>query len=162
MKRISLALAIGVLILAAVFAGGRSEQGSARGAGGTETITVWTNSFHEKSLREQQIARFNDTVGKELGIKIEYTVFGNDYHDAVKIAAQTNEAPDLFRMTGDGVPDYAAAGWIVPLEEMPGGREMIAKYDGYLVTNQHIIDRKVYTLPYSLTTYKFIVNDDLF
>ncbi|MDR1970463.1 MAG: extracellular solute-binding protein [Treponema sp.] len=161
MKRIfGLMLALIVLALAPLAAGGRSQQGTA--GGGVETITVWTNSAHEKALREQQIARFNNGIGREQGIRIEYTVLGNDYHDTVKIAAQTNEAPDLFRMTGDGVPDYADAGWIVPLEEMPGGPALISKYDGYLITNQHIINGKVYTLPYSLTTYKFIINDDLF
>jgi multiple sugar transport system substrate-binding protein len=158
---IGLALVLSVLVLAPLAAAGRSDK-AVQGAGGVETITVWTNNFHERTLREQQIARFNDTVGKELGIRIEYTILGDNYHDAVKIAAQTNEAPDLFRMTADGVPDYAAAGWIVPIGKMPGGPELIAKYNGKLLANYHIIDGQVYTLPYSLTTYKFMVNDDLF
>jgi multiple sugar transport system substrate-binding protein len=160
MKRVILLMLAALAVASLAFAGGGSQAKTTQG--GVETITVWTNSSHDKELREQQIARFNDGVGKEQGIKIEYSVYGDDYHNIMRIAAQTNEAPDLFRMTADSVPDYAAAGWILPLEEMPGGNAMIDKYKNSLMARYHVIDGKTYTLPYSLTTYKFIVNADLF
>jgi multiple sugar transport system substrate-binding protein len=51
---------------------------------------------------------------------------------------------------------------MVAISELPGGDELLESYGNNLINNQHIFDGKVYTLPYNLTTYKFIVNDDLF
>ncbi|MDR1540996.1 MAG: extracellular solute-binding protein [Clostridiales bacterium] len=127
-----------------------------------EKITVWSNESSSKTKRDEQIARYNSGEGKEKGIEIEYTVLGQDYYDALKIAAQTDEAPDLYRLTWDSTPIFGQAGWIVPITDMPGGQELVDLYEKDLIVNQHIFDGKVYTLPFSLTTYKMIVNDDLF
>ena len=44
-----------------------------------ETITVWSDQYHEKEIREKQIAEFNAGEGKELGIQIDYQVYGDGY-----------------------------------------------------------------------------------
>ncbi|MHB8130832.1 MAG: ABC transporter substrate-binding protein [Mobilitalea sp.] len=127
-----------------------------------EKIRVWSDNAHEKELRLQQIEKFNNTIGKEKGIEIEYTIYGTNYQDTIKIAAQNGEGPELFRPTGAFLTDFVKKGYLVPITELPGGEELVAKYEGSLVNNQHIFDGNIYTLPYNLTTYKFIVNDDLF
>ncbi len=127
-----------------------------------ETITVWSDNAHEKELRDKQIAEFNDTVGKELGIKIEYTVYGSNFTDTIKIAAQAGEAPDLYRSDSKWMQDFVNAGYLTPIEDLPGSEELLAKY-APLVNNQaHVFNGKTYTLPYNLTTYGFVVNKDLF
>lgn len=127
-----------------------------------EKIRVWSDNAHEKDLRLQQIEKFNSTTGRELGIEIEYTVYGSDYQDVIKAAADKGEAPELFRPTGAFLTGFVYAGYMVPITDLPGGEELVAKYEGNLINNQHIFDGEIYTLPYNLTTYKFIVNDDLF
>ena len=62
-----------------------------------EVIRVWSDNAHEKALRDKQIEGFNNGIGKELGIEIEYTVYGSNFSDTIKIAAQAGEAPDLYR-----------------------------------------------------------------
>lgn len=127
-----------------------------------EKIRVWSDNAHEKDLRLKQIENFNNTIGKEKGIEIEYTVHGANYQDTIKIAAQSGEAPELFRPTGAFLTDFVKADYMVPITRLPGGDELTSKYEGSLVNNQHIFNGKIYTLPYNITTYKFIVNDDLF
>ncbi|NLB90803.1 MAG: extracellular solute-binding protein, partial [Clostridiales bacterium] len=127
-----------------------------------ETITVWSDNAHEKELRVKQVDTFNNTIGKELGINIEYTVFGDSYSDSIKIAAQAGETPDMFRADTKFMQDFVSAGYVVPLSDIEGGDELIDKYDGLLAKQYHIFDDKVYTLPYNLTTYKFVINVDLF
>ncbi len=61
------------------------------------TITVWSDNAHEKVLRDQQVEEINNTIGKEKGIFIKYDVYGDNYSDSIKIAARTDEAPDMFR-----------------------------------------------------------------
>ena len=36
------------------------------------TITVWSDNAHEKELRVKQVEEFNETIGKENGIFVEY------------------------------------------------------------------------------------------
>lgn len=127
-----------------------------------EVIRVWSDNAHEKELRLEQIARFNDTIGKEKGITIEYTVYGTNWEDTIKIAAQSGDAPDLFRPNGTFLKDFVDAGYIVPISDLPGSEELVGRYDGQLAKNQHIFNDKVYTLPYNLTTSKFLINRDLF
>lgn len=127
-----------------------------------EKIRVWSDNAHEKDLRLKQIEAFNNTIGKEKGIEIEYTVYGSNYQDIIKIAAQSGEAPELFRPTGAFLTDFVKAGYMVPIDDMPGGEELTSKYEGSLVYNYHIFDGSIYTLPYNITTYKFLVNNDLF
>ncbi|MGB8453070.1 MAG: ABC transporter substrate-binding protein [Anaerocolumna sp.] len=127
-----------------------------------EKIRVWSSNAHEKELRLQQIEDFNNSIGKEKGIEIEYTVYGSNWMDAMKVAAAAGEAPELFQPSGQFLLDFVKAGYMVPVTDLPGGDEFVAQYEGSLVKNQHIFNGKVYALPYNLTTFKFIVNDDLF
>ena len=127
-----------------------------------ETITVWSDNAHEKELRDKQIAEFNDTVGKELGINIEYTVYGSNFTDTIKIAAQAGEAPDLFRSDSKWMQDFVNADYLTAIEDLPGSEELLSRYS-HLVNNQaHVFNGKTYTLPYNLTTYGFVINKDLF
>ncbi len=127
-----------------------------------EKIRVWSDNAHEKELRLRQIEEFNSTIGKEKGIEIEYTVYGSHYQEAIKAAAQSGNAPELFRPTTAFVVDFVNSGYMLPITKLPGGEELVDKYEGSLVNNQHIFNGEVYTLPYNLTTYKLIINDDLF
>lgn len=127
-----------------------------------EKIRVWSDNAHERELRLKQIEEFNRTRGKELGIEIEYTVYGSEYQDVIKQAMADNEAPELFRPTLALLTNFIHSGYMVPITALPGGSELVESYGNNLINNQHIFNGKVYTLPYNLTTYKFIVNDDLF
>ncbi len=157
MKRaLSLGLALTLVLACLVLNTGMAE------ATKMETITVWSDNAHEKELRVKQVEEFNNTIGKEKGIYIEYTVYGNSYWDSIQIATKADEAPDMFRADTKFMQDFVNAGYVVPLSTVPGGSEMVARYDGLLAKQYHIFNGEVYTLPYNLTTYKFVVNTDLF
>ena len=127
-----------------------------------ETITVWTDGAHEKEIRYEQIDAFNNGIGKELGIEIDYRVYGSNFTDTIKIAVQAGEAPDLFRADSKFVPDFVEAGYLVPLEDLPGSEDILDRYSDLVANQSHIFNGKTYTLPYNLTTYGFVVNKDLF
>lgn len=127
-----------------------------------ETITVWSDNAHEQEIREKQIAEFNNGEGKELGIQIDYKVYGGKYSDTIKIAAQAGEAPDLFRPDSKWIRDFVDNGYLVPIEDLPGSEEFLKKYDDLVANQSNIFNGKTYTLPYNLTTYGFVINKDLF
>ena len=150
----TLALVLALVMLAGLCAFAHAED--------VTTIYVWSDNAHEKELRNQQIEEFNNTIGKEKGIFIQYTVYGSDYSDAIKIAAKNDEAPDMFRADTKWMQDFVDAGYVAPLSKFAGSEELVKKYDGLLAKQYHIFNGDIYTLPYNLTTYKFVVNVDLF
>ena len=98
---------IGLIVIAAVMAGSLFASGRQAGsAGGPVTIRVWSDNASEKLLRDAQVAKFNDGRGKELGIKIEYTIYGTNFADAIKTALQAGEAPHLYRSDGKTQGDF--------------------------------------------------------
>jgi len=127
-----------------------------------EVITVWSDNAHEKEIRDRQIAEFNEGVGKELGIQIEYTVYGDKFKDTIQMALQAGEAPDMFRSDSKVILDYIDSGFLVPIEDLPGSEDLLAKYADLVSNQSHVFNGKTYTLPYNLTTYGFVINKDLF
>jgi len=127
-----------------------------------ETIRVWSDNAHEKAVREKQIEEFNNGVGQELGIEIEYTIYGSNFSDTIKIAAQAGEAPDLFRSDSKWMPDFVEADYLVPIEDLPGSGDLLSRYTELVANQSQVFNGKTYTLPYNLTTYGFVVNKDLF
>jgi multiple sugar transport system substrate-binding protein len=126
-----------------------------------ETIRVWSDNAHEASLRNKQIEGFNNGAGKEQGIQIDYQLYGGNYWDVIKVAAQAGDAPDLYRPQIP-VQDFLDAGYIIPLTDIPGSEDLLKQYEGFLVGNKQIFSGKIMTLPYNLTTRKFFINQDLF
>lgn len=146
------------------------ENVSNAGDAGSETpapvemdvVTVWSDNAHEKEIREKQIAEFNEGVGKELGIQIDYTIYGDKYTDTIKMAVQAGEAPDLFRSDSKWMIDFLEADFLTPIEDLPGSEELLERYAPLVANMSHVFNGKTYTLPYNITTYGFVINKDLF
>lgn len=143
-----------------VFAQGTTE--STKEKDGTTKITVWTDDAASKDFFTQKFAEYNATIGKEKGIEVEYTTYGTNFNDVLKIAMMAGEAPDIFRPDGKYLRDHVMSGFVAPLEDMPRGQALISKYTGSLGTNDQVFDGKTYTLPFKKITYKLIINKDLF
>ncbi len=128
-----------------------------------QVVTVWSDSAHSQSIRDAQVEEFNNTIGKEEGIKIEYTIYGSDYADTINVALMANDGPDLFSPSSNTFAQYVAAGYAVPISDLQGSEALLAKYDkADLLIGDQIFNDKVYTLPFSIESYKMIINQDLF
>lgn len=143
-------------------AGGQTQAEAKEAPVEMETITVWSDNAHEQEIREKQIADFNNGEGKELGIQIDYKVYGDKYSDTIKIAAQAGEAPDLFRADSKWMQDFVDNGFLTPIEDLPGSETLLDQYKDLVANQSHVFNGKTYTLPYNLTTYGFVINKDLF
>ena len=125
--------AAAILTLAALSAGMLSGCGEKKtNADGVTTVTVWTNSTHTKDVMTELVADYNETTGKEKGIKIDYVVQGGDYQKVLDVAIQSKEVPDLYYPI-TGIREAVKQNVITALDDMPGGEEFIKKYDGKLV-----------------------------
>ena len=128
-----------------------------------QVVRVWSDSAHSQSIRDAQVEEFNNTIGKEEGIKIEYTVYGTDYADVINVALTADDGPDLFSPSSNTFAQFVAAGYAVPISDLPGSESLLSKYNkDDLIVGDQVFDDKIYSLPYSLESYKMIINKDLF
>ena len=78
--------------------GTKKEQTQAEaGSGDVTKITMWSNDQHDQAVYEERIKAFNETIGKEKGISVEYTVYGSDYYTTLDVAVTAGEGPDIFK-----------------------------------------------------------------
>ena len=126
-----------------------------------ETIRVWTGDGSSKELVSKMVEEYNNAVGKDKGIKIEYKVYGGDYEKVLQMACASSETPELFKVPGQ-LRYYIDNNYIIPIDEMPGAQDFLDKYKGTLRKGQHIFNDKTYAVSRRLTTIGLIYNKDLF
>ncbi len=69
---------------------------------GLTEIRMWTNKSHSKKIMTELVNEWNETVGKEKGIKFVYEVREGDIGKDVDVAIAAGNAPELFE-TGNHV-----------------------------------------------------------
>lgn len=152
-----LAAILAATLLAGLLAGCGGETGGETADGVTE-VTIWTNYSHSKSVMNRLVQEYNETEGKEKGIRIVYEVKEGDINDTLKMALAAGTQPDI----GPGNNEANARdGIIVPLEEFEGGAELLAKYEEQFPT-YGMLDGKKYTIPYSAVMRGLVYNKEMF
>lgn len=164
-KKICFGLAAVMLMSSLAGCGGKKETTSENGV---DTITLWTNNSHSKSVVQELVNDWNNTTGKEKGIKIDYVVKGDDYGQQLALAYNADNLPDIFLQgTGNMIEEKK----VIALNDYPEGQELIKNYDEDVLTeinrgyNYQLKDKtakNVYTVPKGMTTYGLVYNKDMF
>ena len=157
MKRIA-ALLLCVVMTMALFTSCGEEKGD------LIKFEVWTPNSHSKAVYTEIINEWNETEGKKLGVEIVYSVKESNIKQAVEMAFESDQAPDMFSSVD--IEKYASAGHIVAINKLKGGEEYIQQYKdkGVDFTRTAFSDSKgdVYCLPASVTTFGLVYNKDMF
>lgn len=161
MKKIfRMMLALGMSAIVATSFVGCSNGGSDVSSSEVTTITVWTGNGHDKAFLNEEVAKWNETVGKEKGIKIDYSVQDGNISEKIDLAFTSGQAPDLFG--GGSISKLSENGHIIALDDIEGGKELIEKYKDSIMVGRHKYLGKVYTLPRTVNTYGLIYNKQMF
>lgn len=159
------------LLLAGMLAGcgsGSSGSGSAEAgqasAGGAaaevETIRLWHNNTSE--FLKRKMDEFNETIGKEQGIFIDFRTMGGEYADALKVALAANQGPELYMFVGTVKDPFINSGWMLPIEDFEGGAAFLQDYEGLIIPEYNTYKDKTYSVPFKVITTKMIYNKRLF
>ncbi len=158
MKKI-IALIMSLLMVVVCFA----SCGGDESADGVTVIKVWSSSGSTQERMEQLVEEFNNTTGKEEGIKIQFETYLNDYATIIESASQNDQLPHLLLWPGDQAKVNAAnKGYVVPIADMPGGQEFLDTYGEIPLANRELINGKVYFVNMAQTVQGLIYNKDLF
>ncbi|MBQ7976620.1 MAG: carbohydrate ABC transporter substrate-binding protein [Clostridia bacterium] len=124
------------------------------------TISIWHPNTHAKKYFEEKVAEYNETTGRKKGIKIQYECKPN-LVNLMPASLADGTAPDIVMELSDMATQQAAEkGQIVALNDIPGGQEIIDKYEDYIYPNG--FDNKTYKVPYHVYTRALIYNKDMF
>ena len=124
-----------------------------------KVITIWSNDRSGMDVRMKQVEKFN--AENEYGIKIDYQVKGDDLEDSLKVAYQSNNAPDIHVAAGS-VTNYGVEnGWFRALDD-----DLAHKYEDLYLPGAVGFNKdtgKCYTINTSgISSFKFIWNKDMF
>lgn len=163
----SLSLAMAAAALAGC-SGGKSSTGDSPSSGSEatpktkmETVRVWTNDAPYKLVMDPIVDNYNKGQGLKDGINIEYKVYGSNYDDVLKVALAANQAPELYKFVGTVKEPFINSGWMLPIDDLPGGKEFLATYKDILIKGYTTFKDKTYSVPYKVLTTKFMYNKDL-
>ena len=126
---------------------------------GATEIRVWTSDAGGKAEWERLVGEFNQTTGKEKGIKIKWETY-SDFGTAIEVARKNGQLPEIASVSD--VLGYSKTGDIIPLSELPGGDDFVKGYDSKLVQGRNIIGDVVYNVPSSSNVPALMYNKDMF
>ncbi|MCF7934545.1 MAG: extracellular solute-binding protein, partial [Spirochaetia bacterium] len=156
MKRvISIALIL-CLFPVALFAGGAQERVDA-----PTVVDVWTRNRHDKDLMVNQVEQFNQTIGKEKGIEINYQIYGDDFIDIYTIAFQSGSGPDIMNLD-ESIAEGVNKGVIQPLTSFDTEDWVGAFPFNVDINNVTSYGGEVYSIPQFAFTMRMVYNKDLF
>lgn len=158
MKKIISALLIVLAIVpSVVFAGGASETEAADASGKT-VIRLWTNDRHDAAFWQEKVDAYN--ASNIDNIQLSYEIYTDNLQQAVDMAFQTGEAPDIVKYT-EFFDKYILDGRfadILPLmTEEQKAMTQDAWYDG-----KNYIDGKLYFIPENNTCLRLFYNKTIF
>jgi len=153
-----LAILIGASFVTGLAGCGQSKQ---IGGGNITTVTIWTGESHSKAVYDRLINTYNEGEGKEKGIKIDYVVKeGDSITQSIELALQSGQAPDMF--SAGSLGKMVENNYLAAIDDLPGSKEFLKKYDSLLIKNRNTYNDKVYTVPFSAATQGLIYNKDMF
>ncbi len=145
------ALLMAVVMLASVAM--LSGCGEKEASNGKTKITIWSSDRSEMDVREKQIAEFNAAHDD---IEIVYEVKSDGYADLIKVACESNTAPDIFSY----VPALAKNGYAKPYDE-----KLTKKFEEEFLPGairRPSLDGKAYAVALKDVGHKFVWNKTVF
>ena len=126
-KRIMSIITAACLVASSCALAGCGKKGDGEN-GKVTKFTIWSNESHSKAVMQSIIDDYNKNEGKEKGIELVYEVKDADFQKNVELSMQLGNMPDFFS-AGVAASKFAANNSIVALDDLPGGDELIKKFE---------------------------------
>ena len=126
-------------------------------------VRVWSADGQNKLLMTKKVDEFNETIGKEKGIKIEYRVIRDDIDNKIAKKVKKGDVPELFGGGGTLI-GLRETGDVIPINALPGGSEFLRARVPELIVpiTEDGKERNVYSFGIRKITGRLIYNKDLF
>ncbi len=151
---------VAVSLITAMAVGFAGCGETAQTDGNVTKVVWWKSSGHDKTFMQEKFKQFNETVGKEMGIVLEYVAKEGNLEEMIDLAYTSDQAPDIFNTYM--IEKRAQQDQIAAYEDIPGTEKLIEKFGGRALEIRHQYQGKTYTLPVTSGTYGLIYNKQMF
>ncbi len=160
-KKLLSLLLVGVMTMTMLIGcGGSDEEKEADTAeDGKKVITIWSKDRHDANYIQEKIDAYNETNTDN--VKVEYQLYTDNFQQAVDLAVQSGELPDILKLNDQVYNQYVNQGqWLDMYEYMDDEMKEYFKDEVYPGINE--IDGKLYYIPTCGTTGRLIYNKEIF
>lgn len=139
--------------------GGNDEEQTATDGGDKTVIRIWTKDRHDANYIQEKVDAYNKSNTDN--IQVEYELYTDNFDQAVDLAVQSGELPDILTLNDQVYSQYVNQGqWLDLYEYMDDDMKEYFKDEVYEGINQ--IDGKLYYIPTCGTTGRLIYNKEIF
>ncbi len=135
-------------------------QGKKTGSNGVTEVVIWSANSSEKAVMNELVNKFNNSTGKEKGVKVVWELKENNMTQQLEVAMQNGTEPDIF--SGGTLSKLAEQDKIVALEDIPELAEMLEKNGEVKADGWNTYNGKTYFLAASAQLYGLAYNKDMF
>lgn len=145
---------------AAAGGSGGSETAAAQAGGGEATIiNVWSKDRHDATYVQEKIDEYNATNTDN--IQINYQLYTDNYIQAVDMAVQSDEVPDILVYQEQVFDKYVSTGQWADLNPYLDD-DMRSLLGSSIFPGYNELDGKLYFIPTTGTTCRLFYNKEIF
>lgn len=162
-KMLALFLAL-LITMSAVVGCSKAQNENEQPATGGETeekvvVKWWTLHRHDMEFMQEWVDKFNKE--NPYNIEVEYSVHSDNYQQALELATESNEAPDIFAPQ-QAIKYYVDRKMAEPLDQYITDEFFTFLGEDNFIEPRNMVDGKIYSLPNNGSVFRLIYNQDLF
>jgi multiple sugar transport system substrate-binding protein len=135
------------------------EKAEEAATGEKTVVSVWTKDRHDADFMQALVDEYNATNTDN--IEIKYEIYSDNYVQAVDMAFQSGEAPDMMVFHDQVFNSYVNADKFVDLTPYMDEAFKTTFADS-MIDGFNVIDGKCYYVPTAATTCRLFYNKDIF
>lgn len=122
-------------------------------------ITIWSKDRHDADFITQKLKEYNETNTDN--IEVNFQIYTENYQQAIEMAFQSGEAPDVFSQENKVYESLLNSGNLADLTPYLDD-EFKATFGSAIIPGLNLINEKVYFIPLTGTTGRLFYNKDIF
>lgn len=139
--------------------GGTEKESSAEQGAEKTVINIWTKNRHDATYVQAKVDEYNKTNTDN--IEVVYTLYTDNYKQAVDMAAQNGELPDILVQQNQVFDSYFSNGQWADLYQFMDD-DMKEYFADVITPGYNEIDGKLYFIPTTGSTCRLFYNTEIF
>jgi multiple sugar transport system substrate-binding protein len=122
-------------------------------------VVIWSKDRHDADFVTQKVAEYNETNTDN--IEVDFQIYTDNYPQAIDMAFQSGEAPDMFSQENKVFESHLGAGRLADLAPFMD-EAFKSTFAGSIIPGLNEIDGKIYYVPVTGTTGRLFYNKNIF
>lgn len=136
-----------------------AEDGKGSGGGEKTVINIWSKDRHDANYVQEKIDEYNKTNTDN--VEVIYTLYTDNFKQAVDMAAQNGELPDILVQQNQVFDSYYPNGQWADLYQFMD-EDMKKYFSDVIIPGYNELDGKLYFIPTTGSTCRLFYNTEIF